>query len=178
MIDKVFIINGAPQSGKDTFIDLLSKSNRYNVIRTSIIDPIKEITSFLNFDTSKKTEKDRKLWADLMKATMDYNNYAITKTIEDVEKKDNFEYYSKKRFTIACIIVRNPENIEIFKEKFKEKNINTTTLFISNKEKEKYIPNNPEDKSIYDYTYDIYINNDKDIKQFEESIEFIDWENI
>lgn len=173
---KVLIVNGAPQAGKDTFIDMIQKSGRYNVIKTSIIDPMKDITNFLKFDTSNKTNKDRKLWADLLKTTMDYNNYPITKTIEHVEHKIQYMFGNKN--TIICIIARNPKNIEIFKQKFEEKSINTTTIFINNEDKEKNIPDNPEDQSIYDYTYDLYIDNSSTLHDLEETVEFIDWMEI
>lgn len=172
---KVLIVNGAPQSGKDTFIDLLSKSGRYNVIKTSIIDPIKEISEFLNFNTENKTEKDRKLWADLLKATMDYNQYPITKTFKNIEDKLYNTNINNKDILI-CVIARNPKNIEIFKNQFKNIGINTTTVFINNNDKK--IFNNIEDKSIYDYIYDLYIDNSGSLTELEETIEFVDWLEI
>lgn len=170
---KYLIINGPPKSGKDTLISLFEQDERYFTIKTSIIDPIKKITNFMEVDMSIKTDKDRELWADLIKVTKKYNNYAFHKTVRFVEESLN--YFIPYKDVLVCIVARNPDDIKMFKTFYSESSKVTTILM----EREGcVIPNNTEDMSIYDYEYDLIVENNGDLKDLQEAVKETDWMKI
>lgn len=76
-MSKVFIINGAPLSGKDSFIDAIEAVQpKGAVFRISIIDSIKKVAMQLGWD-GVKTPEGCKFLADLKTLTDDYNGYAM-----------------------------------------------------------------------------------------------------
>lgn len=76
-MSKIFIINGAPLSGKDSFVDAIeSVQPKGTVFRISIIDSIKKVAMQLGWDGAK-TPEGRKFLADLKTLIDNYNGYAM-----------------------------------------------------------------------------------------------------
>lgn len=154
---KIIIINGTGGSGKDTFVEFVSK-----YIKTknySSIDKVKEIATLIGW-TGSKEEKDRKFLSDLKKLTTEYNDMAFNDIKKEVEKF----YVSDNE--LMFIHIREPEEIKRASEAFYAK-----TLLVKRKGL-KNISSNYSDREVDNYNYDYIINNttleelDKTAKKF------------
>ena len=105
----VFIINGAPRSGKDTFINILTGENLGKVIRYSSIDWIKQQALNLGWDGIKDA-KGRQFLSDLKNACTNYADIPFKKITERILSSCN--RYSQEAGTVYfCTCVREPEEI-------------------------------------------------------------------
>lgn len=88
---KVFVINGYPRSGKDTFVTYcknLLKGKNIPAYDFSTITPIKLAARQFGW-SGQKDPASRKMLADIRKALTEWNNYSfnyIKKSILDMEK--------------------------------------------------------------------------------------------
>lgn len=88
---KVFVINGYPRSGKDTFVTYcknLLKEKNIPAYDFSTITPIKLAARQFGW-SGQKDPASRKMLADIKKALTEWNNYSfnyIKKSILDMEK--------------------------------------------------------------------------------------------
>lgn len=140
----IIIINGYGGSGKDTFVNLVSKYNKvYNI---SSVDKIKEIAKLMGWN-GEKDEKSRKFLSDLKKLSTDYNDMPFN----SIKNAINDFYESDKE--IMFIHIREPEEIKKAAKEFDAK-----TLFIKRDDIDK-ITSNYADASVENYNYDYIINN-------------------
>lgn len=140
----IIIINGYGGSGKDTFVNLVSKYNKvYNI---SSVDKIKEIAKLMGWN-EEKDEKSRKFLSDLKKLSTDYNDMPFI----NIRNAVNDFYESDKE--IMFIHIREPEEIERAAKEFDAK-----TLFIKRDDIDK-ITSNYADASVENYNYDYIIDN-------------------
>lgn len=140
----VIIINGYGGSGKDTFVELVSKYNK--VYNFSSVDKVKEIAKIIGWN-GEKDEKSRKFLSDLKKLTTDYNDMAfnsIKKAVNDFNLSDK---------EIMFIHIREPEEIKRAVKEF-----NAKTLLIKRNDIAK-ITSNYSDASVENYDYDYVIIN-------------------
>ena len=159
MKKQIVIINGTGGSGKDTFVEFVSKYCK--VFNFSSIDKVKEIATAVGW-TGTKTEKDRKFLSDLKKLTTEYNDMAfksIRKAVKDFENSDN---------EIMFIHIREPEEIKRAMTAF-----GTKTLLIK-REGLETITSNYSDASVENYNYDYIIINTTLEKLDEEARKFVD----
>ena len=153
MKKQVFIINGSGGVGKDTFVTMVSESANYNVMNFSSIDKIKEIAKIIGWN-GKKTEKDRKFLSDLKLLCSNYNNLpfnSMNKKVKDFINSEN---------TMLFLHIREPEEIEKAKAAFGAKTI------LVKRDSIKQITSNMADSNVFNYEYDIIIDNDGDLKNF------------
>lgn len=153
---KVFIINGYPRSGKDTFVNILNKYRK--TYRYSSIDRVKELAREFGWD-GVKDEKGRKLLADLKKALVEYGDLPLQYMIEEYDC-----WLINSRFEFFCLFIREQEEIEKAKKLF-----NAETIFIENNRIQNIISNNA-DKNITTSGYDYYISNNGTLEDFEKEI--------
>src|SRR5574344_92768 len=100
----IIIINGTGGSGKDTFVDMVSKYHKvYNV---SSIDKVKEIAKMIGWNGGK-TDKDRKFLSDLKELTTEYNDMAF----KDIS--DKVKIFKDSDDEVMFIHIREPKNIKI-----------------------------------------------------------------
>ncbi len=144
MNKRIIVINGTGGSGKDTFVEFVSKYKK--VFNFSSIDKVKEVARVIGWE-GKKTEKDRKFLSDLKKLTTEYNDMAFNSIKDAVQK-----FYSSDE-EIMFIHIREPEEIERAVSKF-----NAETLLIKREGLEN-ISSNYSDANIDNYAYDYYIYN-------------------
>ena len=165
----VFITNGTGGCGKDTFANILG--NYCGVSKISSIDPIKQFARFLGWQGGK-TEKDRKFLSDLKLAMIEYddtpfkwmqNNYLCWK--DGVHSK----YYGT---VVLLIDIREPEEIERAKKAFNAK----TILIVNNRVAP--ITSNMADANVFNYEYDLVIENNGTLEEFEETIKKWAEENV
>lgn len=151
----VVIINGRGGIGKDTLINAVKKD--YNVTNFSSIDKIKEIAAVGGWDFTDKSDKGRKLLADLKQAFLAYNDLPFTETIEHInaflEKEPTNPWYS-----VMFVHIREPEEISrviyqlVTSGVLVRNQAKVTTLLIeSSRAKDSY--GNAADDGVYGYHY-------------------------
>ena len=147
MKKQVFIINGSGGVGKDTFVQMVMENSSLPVMNFSSVDKVKEIATIIGWDGGK-SEKDRKFLSDLKLLCTEYNNLPFNSMREKVDEfNNNFA-------TILFLHIREPKEIEIAKKAF-----NAKTILIR-RNSVKQITSNMADGNVFNYSYDIEIDND------------------
>lgn len=160
MTKKIFIINGSGGVGKDTFVGLVSialndKLKRFHTVDNySSVDKVKEIASEIGWD-GKKEERDRKFLSDLKELTSNYCDMPFNCMVEKVE-----EFRKDEETVFLFLHIREPQEIERAKNEF-----DANTILIR-RNSVKHITTNIADGNVFNYEYDITINNDGDLKAF------------
>ncbi len=159
---KVIIINGKPQVGKDTFVNICHEINN-DVVQISTVDYVKEFAKE-NMDWDGiKTPKSRKMLSDLKDLLSEWNNSPILTVEKFIEENPG------KIIFIHC---REPENIEYFVNKY-----NAITLYIYRKSSEDVEQSNHADENVENYKYSCYINNSGTLKDMIEKCRYF-MENV
>ena len=153
MVKQVYIINGSGFSGKDSFVEFVSKY--IPTMNFSSVDKIKEIARIIGWD-GRKTEKDRKFLSDLKLLCTEYNDMPLNSMCEKVKEFLNNNYYN-----LLFLHIREPEEIERAKKEF-----NAKTILIK-RDSVKHITSNISDANIYNYNYDVVINNSDTLEELE-----------
>lgn len=172
----IYIINGAPGSGKDSFcqkvIDITTPD--FGVI-LSTVDLVKEIAKDLGWD-GKKTQKDRKFLSDLKDILTEWGDIPI----KDVERKinlfmSNIRYFGlDEKEAVIFIMSREPEEIEKMC-----KQLNAKSLIVRREEAENSEKSNHADREVLNYNYDIEIDNNGTLLDLGyKAIEFVEKEEL
>ena len=140
----IIIINDFGGSGKDTFVELVSKYNK--VYNFSSVEKVKEIAKIIGWN-GEKNEKSRKFLSDLKKLTTDYNDMSFNSIKEAI---NDFKLSDKE---IMFIHIREPEEIKRAVLEFSAK-----TLLIKREDINK-ITSNYSDANVENYDYDYVITN-------------------
>lgn len=153
----VFIVNGKPRAGKDTFAEIL---NRYmKVYKYSSVAKVKEIATLCGWD-GKKDERDRKFLSDLKMLTTEYSDLSHNDVLEEIKKYRSGEIEAD----VFLVDIREPEEIDRL-----AKEVDAITVFIENNN----VPNitsNKSDANVENYEYDFRIQNNGTLEDFEDSI--------
>lgn len=148
----VVIINGKGGVGKDTVCKVVEENVSGTYIFSSIT-PIKAIAKKIGWN-GEKTDKARKFLSDLKDLCTEYNDMPL----RYMEKRLLYtDYYHHSK--IIFFHIREPEEIEKFKQKVLELHYKCKTLLIrSDRIKSEY--GNHADDDVENYPYDcIYDNN-------------------
>lgn len=160
MIKQVFIINGSGGVGKDTFVSLVSDVSY--TINFSSVDKVKEIARIVGWNGGK-TEKDRKFLSDLKLLCTDYNDMPLN------SMKNKYEEFLDSHAKFLFLHIREPEEIERAKRIFNAKSI------LIKRDSVKHITSNMADENVYNYEYDIVVNNSGTLEELREKANcFID----
>ena len=131
---------------------------------------LKEIAKIIGWN-GDKTERDRKFLSDLKLLTTEYNNMPLNdmkryaKEFMDYENSDNDN-------KILFLHIREPGEIAKAANEFKEYNVKTILV---KRDSVKHITSNMADENVYNYKYDIEINNNGTIEDLEDKAKhFID----
>lgn len=153
----VFIVNGKPRAGKDTFAEIL---NRYMVVyKYSAVTKVKEIAKQCGW-TGAKEEKDRKFLHELKMLTSAYSDLPYRDVLDKIEKYRSGEILAD----VFVVDVREPEEIERL-----QKATDAITIYIEN-ENVPAITSNEADANVANYEYDFTIFNNGSIEEFEDNI--------
>lgn len=153
----VFIVNGKPRAGKDTFAMIL---NRYmNVYKYSAVTKVKEIATLCGWD-GQKEERDRKFLHELKMLTSEYSDMAYQDVVNEIKKYRNGEIEAD----VFIVDVREPEEIERL-----AKEVGAITVFIENNNVPA-ITSNAADANVENYEYDFVVPNNGTMNDFEEEI--------
>lgn len=151
----IIILNGSNSTGKDNFANFFIKHYEFKATNMSTIDRIKEIAIKYFGWNGRKTDEARRFLAEMKRIWAEYNNgpfLYMTKKIKEHYSKLNKK--DKKNF-IYFIHCREPEEIQKFKDKYKDK-----CLTILLKRDDRVVANNDADKNVANYNYDRIIIND------------------
>ena len=162
MDKQIFIINGSGGVGKDSFIEILSENywTLCTVGNYSSVSKVKRIAKEIGWDGSK-TERDRKFLSDLKLLTTAYNDMPLNDMKEVAE---NFMYGKNKIPRMMFLHIREPEEIAKAVDAFKEYNAKTILV---KRDSVKHITSNMADENVYNYGYDIVINNNGTLNDLE-----------
>lgn len=162
MNKQVFIINGSGGVGKDTFVELVSKVFNLSVMNFSSVDKVKEIARIIGW-TGGKTEKDRKFLSDLKLLCTDYNNMPFNSMSEKVKE------FTESDAAMLFLHIREPEEIEKARVAFGAKTV------LIKRDAVKHITSNMADGNVFNYQYDIIIDNDGNLEDFnKKAIQFVE----
>ena len=157
MNKQVFIINGSGGVGKDTFVELVS---RYVGCRNfSSVEEVKHFAEMMGWK-GEKDDKSRKFLSDLKDILTEYNDRPF-KFLETCVKRFNNDKVNEFCF----LHIREPEEIERAKNEF-----NAKTVLVWNKNVS-LINSNHADANVYDYTYDVLIDNSGTLEELEHEAE-------
>ena len=153
---KIYIVNGKPRAGKDTFAELLGKHCR--VFKYSSVDKVKQIAAKCGWDGGKD-DKDRKFLADLKRITTEFNDMSY----DDVAEK--VAYFLKTDFfDVMLIDIREPEEIERAIEGYGAEAININNVNVP------MVTSNELDANVNNFVYDYIIANDGTLDDFAETV--------
>ena len=155
MEKQIFIINGTAGVGKDSFVDAvetaLENINKdYWVENYSSVTRVKQIAEMCGWNPEVKTEKDRKFMSDLKLLLTEYNDLPFKDMGYVVEGflHDGFDN-SKMLF----LHIREPEEVDKAVNAF-----NAKTILVK-RDSVTHITSNMADENVYNYDYDIVIEN-------------------
>lgn len=142
---KIFVVNGAPTSGKTSFEQLISEQMSAPVGVTSMVAYVKQVAESLGWRGAKEP-KDRLFLSRLKDTLGDWDDSPFISTCMMVKQMENDN--------VACCFIdaREPADIDRLKEKF-----NCKTILITRGEATSY--GNHADDEVFNYEYDIIIDN-------------------
>lgn len=155
----IIIINGTGGSGKDTFVEFVSKYT--SVVNFSSVDKVKEVATVGGYDGGK-TEKDRKFLSDLKALLEEYNDMPFRSMAEVVDK------FRETDEEILFLHIREPENIERAVNEFDAETLLVKRVGLEN------ITSNYSDANVDNYDYDYRVENDTLEELEEQAILFIE----
>lgn len=162
MNKQIFIINGSGGVGKDTFVELVSKMLTLSVMNFSSVDKVKEVARIIGW-TGGKTERDRKFLSDLKLLCTDYNNMPFNSMREKVKE------FTESNATMLFLHIREPEEIEKARVAFGAKTV------LIKRDAVKHITSNMADGNVFNYQYDIIVDNDGNLEDFnKKAIQFVE----
>ena len=161
---QIFVINGSGGVGKDTFVELVSvelndKLKRFHtVVNFSSVDKVKEIAREIGWD-GKKSEKDRKFLSDLKSLTSDYCDMPFQSMKNKIK-----EFVRNDEGQVLFLHIREPEEIKRVVNEFEAKTILVVRDSVTK------ITSNVSDKNVFDYHYDVVIENNGTIEDLKEKV--------
>lgn len=181
---KVVIINGKPQSGKDTFCKYAQgycdDDESANTLIISSVDPLKEMLTQLGWD-STKTDKIRDMLMDMKQLWVQNQDGPTMFLFNNILE---FHKACTGEDNIVFVHIREPEEIKKLVNAltgFESMGIDVISLLVIRKGGED-TPNQPaetrrsdDEALINSYEYDVTINNDEDLIKLQElAAEFVD----
>lgn len=156
---EIIIINGYPESGKDTFVnfckDIVGEAFVKNI---STVDFVKNVAILCGWDGTK-TPKNRKFLSDIKDLLSDWNDVPFQKVKKEIELfEKELESYGVKNKGIIFIHSREPKEILRF-----EKELNAKSIFIDRKNSKKEQINH-SDLEVENYDYTFKIDNNEDLE--------------
>ena len=181
---KVVIINGKPQSGKDTFCKYAQgycdDDESANTLIISSVDPLKEMLTQLGWDGTK-TDKIRDMLMDMKQLWVQNQDGPTMFLFNNILE---FHKACTGEDNIVFVHIREPEEIKKLVNAltgFESMGIDVISLLVI-RESGEDTPNQPaetrrsdDEALINSYKYDVIINNDEDLIKLQElAAEFVD----
>lgn len=171
----IYIVNGAPGSGKTTFEDIVQTlMGPAFCTKISTIDFVKDIARQCGWDGTKDLH-NRKFLSDLKQLLVEWNQVPykkVTKAIQDFER-DLYSYDINPDGTAIFVDCREPEEIAKFVAD------GARTILIKRDSAEQAQTSNQSDANVLNYIYDIIIDNNSDIASLQQkALNFIHEEKL
>ena len=174
---KVVIINGKPQSGKDTFCKYAQgycdDDESANTLIISSVDPLKEMLTQLGWDGTK-TDKIRDMLMDMKQLWVQNQDGPTMFLFNNILE---FHKACTGEDNIVFVHIREPEEIKKLVNAltgFESMGIDVISLLVI-RESGEDTPNQPaetrrsdDEALINSYEYDVTINNDEDLIKLQE----------
>lgn len=158
----IILINGVAEAGKDKFVSYCQDYSKSPINNTSFIDTTKAMAKESFGWDGGKTDKDRKLLSDLEDIRIEYNNAPF----DDIVDKVRWLRICSKD-CIIFIHVRKPKEIDKLKKYFNDKYYDKCIALLIDSNKD--APDNKADRGVYDYEYDMIIDNNGSLDDLKES---------
>lgn len=155
----IIIVNGAPRSGKDTFVNFCLKELKGLGKSVSTVDFVKEIAAMCGWDGTK-TLKNREFLSNLKDLLTEWGDVPYKKIAKEIALFD----YALNQYDIdgdrgfVFVMCREPQEIQKFVDRLGAK-----TLCVRREEAENSEFSNHADANVLDYEYDYYIDNNKNL---------------
>ena len=162
---RILITNGSGGCGKDTMAEIMGKY--VNVHKVSSIDIIKKIVEpyTIEFTTLYgKQEQYRRLLSDVKNAFIKFNDLP-QKTME----QEVLKFIEDENFHVLIVDIRDPEEIEKFKQIFPLGCVICKTILIINNNVAT-IHSNASDDNVANYAYDYILDNSQTLGVLEDSV--------
>lgn len=160
---KIFIINGYPRSGKDTFCEFIDKNYHKPTFTLSTVDWIKKVAAHCGWD-GEKDLRGRKLLSDLKDILTEYDDLPFKKICKDIDVicHDFFDMGYEEEELTFFIMCREPKEIQKLKEFF-----NAKTILVDRPQCAEDSKSNHADMLVNDYEYDIIVKNETTLENLE-----------
>jgi hypothetical protein len=162
MVMKVIVINGYPQTGKDTFCEMAS--DFYNCITYSTVDTVKEIATIMGWDGTK-TPENRAMLSELKDFTTKWFDMTFKEMVDIIETEMAFKSKSiclNSRTSLCAdfifLHIREPKEICRIKKWCDEKGVECLFMCIQRDGTEGK-QSNHADSDVNKIDYDIYVEN-------------------
>ena len=157
---KVVVVNGMPESGKTTFQEAcqytcgMTLTTKVNIM--SSVEYVKQVARDLGWDGTK-TDKNRKFLSDLKRTLTEWDDVVFKKIKERLHLliSSGYDY-------IVFVDIREPEEIARA-----AKELNATTVLLRRESVETKTYSNVSDMSVFDYQYDVVIDNNGDLEDLQ-----------
>lgn len=175
MCMKIYIVNGAPLSGKTTFCNMVIKIVGEDKGRNfSTVDKIKEIARDFGWD-GEKTPKARKFLSDLKDVLTEWSDLPVRDVKsrlasfeEDLSRTNNGEG------AVVFIMVREPDEIKRLCEE-----LGAQSLLVRRRSSELVEASNHADKNVLNLKYDLVIDNEGSLEDLAyTALEFVEKEEL
>ena len=156
---EIIVINGYPESGKDTFVNLCKNIVGESFVKNiSTVDFVKEVAMLCGWDGTK-TPKNRKFLSDMKDLLSDWNDIPFQKVKKEIKLfEKELKSYQAEDKGIVFIHSREPKEISRF-----EKELGAKSIFIDRKDAKKEQINHA-DLEVENYNYTFKIDNNEDLK--------------
>ena len=156
-MSKIFIINGPPRAGKDTFVDFCKEEiGNCFVLNISTVTLVKQLAKMAGWN-GEKTPENRRFLSDLKDLLTRWNDVPYNDMCKEIRGFNNeLEQYGCLDKGIIFIHCREPFEINKFKERLGAK-----TILIDRNTNERIL--NHADEDVYKFQYDYIIKNNNDL---------------
>ena len=167
---KIIVINGAPCSGKDTFVSLCQKHLLW-CGNFSTVDFVKEVARKCGWNGTK-TPEIRKFLSDLKDLLTEWDDVPYKKIERAIElyEEEALSYDFSSNDVLCFIHCREPKEIQKFADRMGAK-----TLLIRRAAVENVEQSNHADAEVFNYQYDYEIKNNGTLEELErKAIKFLE----
>ena len=164
---RIFIMNGQGGAGKDTAVSAIMEydktlCNTNRIKHISMVGRAKEIAKLAGW-TGAKDLKGRKFLSDLKTLLDSYNDCSFNYISYLINAPTYFNGERTMPTPYIFVDAREPDDIDRLKENF-----NCTTILIKRGPAIEF--NNDADDNVFNYQYDIVIENNGTLEEFKESV--------
>ena len=165
---KIVIINGAPRSGKDTFVGFCLDQLKECGHAFSTVDFVKDVAKYCGWN-GEKTPKDRKFLSDLKDLLAEWNDVPYQMIRSEIAKIYLIaeQYGVDHNKFVIFIHCREPEEINRFVREY-----GAITVIVRRPDVENVEQTNHADSNVFNYEYDVTIWNGEDLDHLKLAADF------